>query len=200
MTDHGYSATSIDEVIAASDSSKGAFFHHFQSKADLAHHVTERYVASDLANLAAALDAVAGIEDPVARVLEFVRFFEDSGDEIMSAQSGCLYATVLAERELTGQDINTLVAQATEQWRVALVELLRPALRSQRRDLDVDALADHLYVTFEGGFILCRTLQDSAHIRAQLKVFRQLLEALLTPGDDMSRTNRRGRSRPTLAT
>jgi TetR/AcrR family transcriptional repressor of nem operon len=177
----GYSATSVDEVIAESASSKGAFFHHFESKSDLAAQLTDRYVAGDLANLDAGVAAVADIEDPVARVLAFVRFFEDQGDAVMSAQSGCLYATVLAEREFTGSQINDAVAQATLQWRAALVNLLRPALRARRRKLDADALADHLYVTFEGAFILCRTLQDNSHMRTQLATFRQLLEALLAP-------------------
>ena len=181
MTEQGYRATSLDQVIGESSSSKGAFFHHFSSKSDLALQLTERYVASDLANLDAGLAAVADIEDVAARVVAFVRFFEEGGDVLMSEQSGCLYATVLAEREFTGSDINDLVAKSTIAWRAALVEMLRPALTDCRPDLDIDAdaLADHLYVTFEGAFILCRTLQDKAAMRAQLRVFRQLLESIL---------------------
>ena len=103
---------------------------------------------------------------------------------LMSEQSGCLYATVLAERQFTGSDINDLVAKATMVWRAAVVDLLRPALAARRDDLDidVDALADHLFTTFEGAFILCRTFEDSSAMRAQLRVLRQLLEALLQPG------------------
>ena len=56
MTEQGYNATSLDQVIAESSSSKGAFFHHFSSKADLALQLIERYVAADLANLDAGLD------------------------------------------------------------------------------------------------------------------------------------------------
>jgi hypothetical protein len=99
----------------------------------------------------------------------------------MSEQSGCLYATVLAEREFAGGAINDRVAKATLVWRDALVALLRPALATRRPDLaiDVEALADHLYTTFEGGFILCRTLTDRGAMRAQLRIFRQLVEALL---------------------
>jgi hypothetical protein len=102
----------------------------------------------------------------------------------MSAQSGCLYATVLAEREFTGSDINDQVAKASRAWRAALVALLRPALAARRPDLaiDIDAFADHLYTTFEGGFILCRTLTDPAAMGAQLRIFRQLVEALLRNG------------------
>jgi TetR/AcrR family transcriptional repressor of nem operon len=51
-------------------------------------------------------------------------------------------------------------------------------LRARKSKLAAEALADHLYVTFEGSYILCRTLQDTSGMRAQLGVFRQLLEAL----------------------
>jgi TetR/AcrR family transcriptional repressor of nem operon len=181
MVEQGYNATSLDQVIAESSSSKGAFFHHFSSKSDLALQLTQRYVDADLAHLRAGLDATAAVEDAPGRLVAFLRFYEDRADELMSEQSGCLYATVLAEREFTGSDINVLVAEATVAWRTAIVDLLQPALSARRPDLDIDAdaLADHLYTTFEGGFILCRTLEDSSAMGAQLCVFRQLLESLL---------------------
>ena len=181
MTDQGYSATSVDQVIAESSSSKGAFFHHFRSKADLAASVVERYVGADIEFLEAGLAAVAEVEDPVDRVVAFLRFYEGRADELIAEQSGCLYAMFLAEREFTGSDINRQVAEATRVWRAAIVDLLKPALASRPDgpDVDIQALADHLYTTFEGGYILCRTMEDKAAMRGQLRVFRQLLEALL---------------------
>jgi TetR/AcrR family transcriptional repressor of nem operon len=182
MTDQGYRATSVDQVIAGSGTSKGAFFHHFSSKADLALHLVERYVVADLAHLDSGLSATAGIDDPAARVVAFLRFYEDGADELMSAQSGCLYATVLAEREFAGSDINDKVARAALIWRAALVDLLRPALSARRPELDLEALADHLYTTFEGAFILCRTLENPKAMGGQLRVFRQMIEVLLDTG------------------
>jgi TetR/AcrR family transcriptional repressor of nem operon len=181
MTDQGYGATSVDQVIAESGSSKGAFFHHFSSKSDLALRLVERYVAADLAHLEAGLAATEDVSDPTTRVVAFLRFYEDDADELMSEQSGCLYATLLAEREFIGGDINDQVAKAERVWRDALAGLLRPALAAQRPslDVDVDALADHLFTTFEGAFILCRTLEDRSAMRAQLRIFRQLVEVLL---------------------
>jgi TetR/AcrR family transcriptional regulator, transcriptional repressor for nem operon len=181
MTEQGYSATSVDQVIAEAGSSKGAFFHHFTSKADLAVQVVERYVAADLAHLDAGLTATAHLTDPTERVVAFLRFYEDGADRLMAEQSGCLYATVLAEREFTGSEVNAQLAKTQLVWRDALAGLLRPALAARRpgHDVDVDALADHLYTTFEGGFILCRTFADTTAMRAQLKIYRQLVEALL---------------------
>lgn len=182
MTDQGYSATSVDQVIAEAGSSKGAFFHHFSSKTDLAVQLVQRYVAADLAHLDAGLAATAHLADPVQRLVAFLRHYEDGADGLMTEQSGCLYATVLAEREFAGGEINDQVAKATRVWRDAVADLLRPALAANRHGVNIDDLADHLYATFEGGFILCRTYEDRSAMRAQLRIYRQLIEALIEAG------------------
>lgn len=181
MIEQGYSATPLEQLIAEASTSKGAFFHHFASKADLARALVTRYVHADLAQLDAGLAAVADVEDPKARVLAFLRFYEDGADELMSAQSGCLYATVLAEQDLLRGEVNDLIGEATLAWRRAIVELLRPAVPRGRgaARIDLDALADHLYVTFEGAFLLSRTIDDPSAMRAQLKILGALVAALL---------------------
>jgi AcrR family transcriptional regulator len=51
VLERGLAATSVDEVIAASRSSKGAFFHHFPTKADLGRALVARYVEADVGQL-----------------------------------------------------------------------------------------------------------------------------------------------------
>ncbi|MEQ6900318.1 TetR/AcrR family transcriptional regulator [Nocardioides sp. YIM 152588] len=180
VIENGYAATSLDHVLRAAGTSKGAFFHHFDSKLDLARALTERYVTADIANLHAALDATADVADPAARVVAFVRYFEDLGDEIMSAQSSCLYVAVLTERQLTDAGTGDLINNAVTAWRKEIAELLAEASTAGGLDLeDVDALADHIFVTFEGAFLLCRSTGVPAHMRAQLGVLRRLLASHL---------------------
>ncbi len=71
-----------------------------------------------------------------------------------------------------------------------------PALarRQPPIDVDADALADHLFTTFEGGFILCRALENPSAMHDQLRIFRQLVEALLAIGR-LERQPRRHRAR-----
>ena len=40
----GFSATSLDDIIKATGVTKGAFYHHFSSKGDLAQKLVERYI------------------------------------------------------------------------------------------------------------------------------------------------------------
>jgi len=183
MIEDGFSATSVDDVLTAASTSKGAFFHHFESKQALADALVERYVAADLSllgeGLAAAVDAG---DDPLDRAIAFVRYFEDIGDEIMSESTGCLYATVLSEQGLIRIGASEPIAAAVIEWRDRFVELLDAAIAvspTAGDDVDVEALADHLFVTFEGTFLLARAVDDPSQMRRQMSTFRRLLETLL---------------------
>lgn len=179
VIDNGFAATSVDQVIAESGTSKGSFFHHFASKLDLAHALVDRYVAADLAQLEAGLDhARATTTDPAGQLIAFVSFFEDGAEALMAAQSGCLYISVLTEHQLIQSGTSQEITKAIVTWRTAVADLVRNALPVAA--IDPDALADHLFVTFEGAFLLCRSTTDPTHMRAQLTVLRQLLESALS--------------------
>ncbi len=182
VIENGFAATSLDQVIAESATSKGAFFHHFDSKLDLARALVARYAAADIAHLDRAVaEAEADGDDPADRVIAFLRVFEDGADELMAAQSSCLYVSVLTERQLAHSGTSAQITAAILAWRTTLSRMLREALeaREVRAPVDPDALADHVFVTFEGAFILCRSTDESEHMRAQLTVLRQLVETLL---------------------
>lgn len=181
VIDNGFNATTLDQVIAAAGTSKGAFFHHFDGKAGLAVALVDRYAAGDIAHLDGALEATAAITDPTERALAFVQVFIDGAEELMSEQSSCLYAAMLAERQLIVDGATAAIRDAVVTWRVGYARLLREALadRAPARDIDPDALADHLFATFEGGFVLARALDDPGQMRSQLTVYRQLLAAAL---------------------
>lgn len=179
VVDNGFRATTVEAVIAASGSSKGAFFHHFPTKRDLADALVTQYVADDLAMLemgmAAAYDAGT---DPADRAIAFLRFYEDMADEIMSGTTGCLYTSVLAEMELVDAGTSDPITKAVALWRDRYAELLAAAI-VDRADIDVAALSDHIFVTFEGAYLLARTTGEPAQMRRQLGILRQLVASLL---------------------
>jgi TetR/AcrR family transcriptional regulator, transcriptional repressor for nem operon len=187
VIDNGFAATSVDQVIAESGTSKGSFFHHFASKLDLAKSLVTRYAEADIANLDAAMaHARAATADPAGQVIAFISYFEDGAEELMAAQSSCLYVSILTERQLAQSGTSEEITRAIVTWRTAFAELLRAAL-GDHPAVDLDALSDHVFVTFEGAFLLCRSTNDPAHMRAQLTILRQLLEALLARVEPPSR-------------
>lgn len=179
----GFSATTVDQVIAEAGSSKGAFFHHFSSKNELGRALVARYAAADIAALHHFMAlAERTSDDPAVQLVEFVRSFEEIGDEIAEEhQSSCLYVSFVHHRELVSDGSTEVIVESIEAWRAAIAEKLAAAAArgSIGREVDFDDLADHVFVTFEGAFILARAESDTSRMRAQLRILRQTLEALL---------------------
>ena len=187
VLDQGFSATSVDQVIEEATSSKGAFFHHFPTKHDLGRALVARYAAADIEHLHAFMAAAeAETDDPAGQLITFLRLFEDVADDLVAEQqSSCLYVSFIHDRQLVGDGGTDVIIEAVQVWRDVLRAKLEAAahVRGLPDDIDLADLADHVFVTFEGAFILGRTMRDGRHMRAQLRVLRQLLQAVLAPAE-----------------
>jgi AcrR family transcriptional regulator len=67
----GFDRTSVQEIADHARLTKGAFYHHFESKDDLLRHLHEEYLE---AQLAAIHRIEAASDDPKIRVAELIRF------------------------------------------------------------------------------------------------------------------------------
>ena len=193
VLDRGFAATSVDEVIAGARSSKGAFFHHFPTKNDLGRALVARYAGADVEHLHSFMAAAeAETDDPAGQIVAFIRLFEEVADDIVvEQQSSCLYVSFIHERQLVNDGSTSVILDAVLSWRKVLREKLAAALAGAPRakGMDLDDLADHAFVTFEGAFILARTTGDGRRMRAQLAVLRQLLTALFEAIGRVARRN-----------
>ena len=63
ILDNGFSGTSIDMVINQLGLTKGAFFHHFNSKDDLANALIQRYVDDGVATFEEFMGRARGLSD-----------------------------------------------------------------------------------------------------------------------------------------
>jgi TetR/AcrR family transcriptional regulator, transcriptional repressor for nem operon len=181
VLDRGFAATSVDAVLAEAPATKGAFFHHFPSKNDLGRALLERYAAADermLEDIMAVAEAES--DDPAEQVVAFVRHFEQAADELAPTQPGCLFVSFIYESQLAGNGEDDLIARSIRHWRTRLLEKLEAAARAHPPAIGVDlqSLADQVFTTFEGGFILARAMHHPGHLRAQLAHLRHYLELL----------------------
>ena len=74
----GFAGTSIDDILAAAELTKGAFFHYFKGKGDLARSLVERHAQKDLAMFEDfAHRAEAKSADPLEQIVFFLdqRFY-----------------------------------------------------------------------------------------------------------------------------
>src|SRR5204862_7791127 len=68
----GYSATTVDDICRAAGLTKGAFFHHFRSKEDLAVAVARYF--SEMAEQFFGTAPYREIADPLDRLLGYIDF------------------------------------------------------------------------------------------------------------------------------
>jgi TetR/AcrR family transcriptional regulator, transcriptional repressor for nem operon len=180
VLERGFAATSVDAIIAEAPATKGAFFHHFPSKNDLGRALLERYAAGDERMLEDLMTAVeAESDDPAEQLVAFVRHFEETADELAPTQPGCLFVSFIYESGLAGGE-DDIIATSIRQWRTRLLEKLEAAARKHPPAVavDLESLADQVFTTFEGGFILARAMHDPGHLRAQLAHLRHYLGLL----------------------
>jgi TetR/AcrR family transcriptional regulator, transcriptional repressor for nem operon len=181
VLERGFAATSVDAVLAEAPATKGGFFHHFPSKNDLGRALLERYAAADERMLHDFMTAAEGeSDDPAEQLVAFVRHFEHIADELAPTQPGCLFVSFIYESQLAGDGEDDLIATSIRHWRARLLEKLEAAARVHAPAIAVDlpSLADQVFTTFEGGFILARAMHDPKHLRAQLAHLRHYLELL----------------------
>lgn len=181
VMEQGFAATSVDAIVTRAGITKGAFFHHFGSKAGLARALVERWAAMDAAQLEEGLDhAEAAASNPLDRLLHFVSSLEAEWNAADAPSPGCLFASFVYEAQLFDASTLEVIREAIVGWREALRALLTEvsAQYPPSVPVDLEALADMVTVIFEGAFIVARSMEDRAVVAAQLRQYRTYLELL----------------------
>ena len=178
----GFNATTLEAILAGAGASKGAFFHHFVSKEALGNALVARYADADAVALERFMgEAEALSDDPAEQVVHFVRLYEEAADEIPTEQPGCLFVSFIYERGPGSPRDEDVIVESIMLWRNRILEKLELAAetRPHLAEVDLASLADMVFSTFEGGFILARATDEPDHLRRQLAHLRRYLELLL---------------------
>jgi TetR/AcrR family transcriptional repressor of nem operon len=184
VMERGFSATTVDAILEAAGASKGAFFHHFSTKADLGRILVERYARADGELLEHLMEhAEARTDHPADQLIEFLRAFEEGLEDLSLQQPGCLFVSFIYEQFPGQEATRELILDDVLLWRARILDKLTLATRHHPPALPVnlESLADQVFTTLEGGFILARATGDPLKLRDQLRHLRTYLTLLLKP-------------------
>jgi len=181
---HGFAGVSVDQLIKSLGLTKGAFFHHFRSKNDLARALIRRYADDGLAlfrdNLARARKLS---DDPLQQLLILVGLYEELFEKLTEPYPGCLLASYVYELRQFDEETRAIINEEFIESRREVMKLIRAIMKKYppRRPVDPMALADAFMSTFEGAFILSKSLNEADITVKQLRLYRTTLEALFLP-------------------
>jgi len=186
VMDNGFAGTSIDDILKSAGLTKGAFFHYFKGKGELARELVEWHARQDLAMFEEAMEkAEAESDDPLEQAMLFLKTFEDyvvqSKDNV---SPGCMYATYTYESMQFEPAVRDFVADTLRSWSSMYVRKFQEVLDRYEPALPVTArqLAEMIVSIIEGGLVLQRAYGDIAITARQSEQFRNYLKLLFGNG------------------
>jgi AcrR family transcriptional regulator len=184
ILEKGFTATSIEEIIAAAGITKSGFFYHFPDKAALAKALLVRYFDTERK----ILDDIFGrgqelADDPLQAFLIGLKLFAEAMYDLPNAHPGCLVATYCYQERMFDREIRDMMREGVLTWRERFLSLLRDieAVYPARDQVNREALADMVNAVVEGGIVMSKALRDPKSLGDQVMLFRSYIKLLYSP-------------------
>jgi TetR/AcrR family transcriptional regulator, transcriptional repressor for nem operon len=173
----GYAATSVDELCKKAGVTKGAFFHHFESKDALAVAAANHW--SDTTGALFAQAPYHTPEDPLDRVLAYIDF-RRALLKGKPAEFTCFAGTTVQETFATSDNIRAACKASIYGHAETLVADISEAMRRHKikGDWTAQSLALHTQAVLQGAFILAKASGSAAIAVESANHLRRYIELL----------------------
>jgi TetR/AcrR family transcriptional regulator, transcriptional repressor for nem operon len=175
----GYSAARIEDICETAGLTKGSFFHHFDSKEELALAAADYWTEGTGAFFASA--PYHALADPLDRLLAYVDFRKSllMGD---LSDFTCLAGTMVQEVYDTHPAIRDACNRSISEHAATLIPYIEEVMR--RRDMlpdwTAESLALYTQATLQGAFILAKAKHNREVAAAIIDHLRRYLELLFS--------------------
>lgn len=172
---HGFAGTTIDDILDKAAITKGGFFYHFNGKIALAKALVERYIQMDSDQFAALAERADSLsEDPLQRLLIFLKLLAEMVSGMNETHPGCLVAAFVYETQQFDDEIRSLIERGILEWREMIVDRLNDVANKYPPKVDTshEVLADMFTSTLEGGIILARVYNSNQPLIDQVLAYR----------------------------
>lgn len=189
----GFAATSIDHLCRAAGVTKGAFFHHFESKEALAVAAAAHWAETTSAFFRDA--PYHAHPDPLDRLLGYVEFRKAIIEGDLAAFT-CLVGTMTQEVYASHPAIRDACAASIFGHAATLIPDIEAAMASRgiTADWTAASLARHTQAVLQGAFILAKATGDAAVAIESVDHLKRYLTLLFRqPGSERDDQNERTR-------
>lgn len=173
----GYAATSVDELCKKAGVTKGAFFHHFETKDALAVAAANHW--SETTGELFEQAPYHAPADPLDRVLAYIDFRKEL-IRGTPAEFTCFAGTTVQEAFATNDDIRAACKQSIFGHAETLVADISEAMRRHniKGNWTAQSLALHTQAVLQGAFVLAKASGNAATAVDSANHLRRYIELL----------------------
>ena len=186
MLKRGFNATTVDEICAEAGVTKGAFFHHFRDKEDIALAALKAWAEMGLSMYAEAFKQPGEPLEEIHRIFEIM-------EDVTRKFDPCVCMVGMMTQEMSGE--NPAFRKACVRELESLTEMFRSRLQAAKEQLkpavefDPDQVAWGLTGLWQGSMLVAKSRQSQEMIRNNLKLARNYVDSLFAnPARPVSRS------------
>jgi TetR/AcrR family transcriptional regulator, transcriptional repressor for nem operon len=173
----GYQSTSIDEIIATTHVTKGAFFHHFANKEEMGLALIQEFMQETMQDMLfyPLLDA----ESPLDGIYHLMRLLLLE-NLFMQSKYGCPTHNLIQEMAPINPAFRQALLDITEQTRKAFVSILDNAKLKEiiRQDVDCEQVTLFIMVGYAGIRNIGKLYEGDKHYHDYLALLKNYLNDL----------------------
>ncbi|MDB6176003.1 TetR/AcrR family transcriptional regulator [Paracoccus sp. Z330] len=182
LTEKGYGATGVDEILAHAELPKGSFYHYFRNKEAFGLALVDAYQAY----FAGLLDRAFNAPDlpPLQRLRSFTRIAE-KGMEKHAFSRGCLVGNLGQEMGALPEPFRDALQGVLLDWQARTAQCLLVARHAGElgADIDCDELAAFFWTGWEGAVLRAKLDRNPAPLRQFADMFFNLVQSRSVPDD-----------------
>ncbi|WPQ62019.1 TetR/AcrR family transcriptional regulator [Chitinophaga sancti] len=170
----GYKATSVDDIIATTQVTKGAFYYHFKNKDEMGVAIINELMKPALtSSFIAPLEKEGSALDAIYNLMYHLLM----KDEFMKVEYGCPVANLASEMCPWNEDFNNVLNEVTEQWTKLMIATVERGKKSGTIRKDVNAKQVTMFVM--SGYWGVRNFGKLANSRSPYTLYLKQLKYYL---------------------
>jgi AcrR family transcriptional regulator len=178
---YGFQSAGIDTILAATNVTKGALYHHFESKEALGHAIIEEVVAEITADRWMRPLRQSKDKNPVDALIGIVQSIPARPEDV---KRGCPLVNLTQEMSQINEQFRKRLERIFRAWQEGIAIALRDgqSAGTVRRDLVPEEAASFLIAMVEGYEVLAKNAQDPKVWNVGIKNIVTWLSSLRAPG------------------
>ncbi|MBW1863705.1 MAG: TetR/AcrR family transcriptional regulator [Deltaproteobacteria bacterium] len=174
----GFLRTSISDILAATNSSKGGFYNHFRSKDDLYFAVLKK--AKNVWR-ERNLDGLTEIENPIDKIKKLLANYKDKYlKDSINFPGGCIFVTLSVELDDQRPDLASELKKGFDGLKSLINRLLDEGKKSGqvRRELNTMAITEMIFAGMVGASVIYGIEKSAIALDQRIDYLFEVLDGL----------------------